>query len=255
MNKDKKWILGIMLLVFLLIIILALFLSKREQPVENPTSGNNEPIINNQNIFKKIDDYNTFFSIQSTINSDSSIDINTSYIVNEIYVNNDYYFIHCDLIEGSNYYKDEYLLLKLDSNSNNYELTKIDENVVDLEKYAKNYNVQPISIINNNNKYMSVQTSILNVLTTYVNYFKKMLLYDVDKAYNMLSDDTKAKYVDINDFKVKHMEIYSNLSSKIFSLNINEEQDNKTKTYYFEDDNRNKITIYEDSIMNFKISY
>ena len=51
----------------------------------------------------------------------------------------------------------------------------------------------------------------------------------------------------------KYPNIYNKLTSKLFSYSTMK-NDGKNK-YAVEDDNRNRIVIYEDGVMNFKISY
>ena len=153
--------------------------------------------------------------------------------------------------ETVDYEKDIYYILIVDSN-NFYELLEVSESIDHLESYAKNYPVKEVNI-NSHKKMESGTTSIERVISVYIEHFKNMIVVDPLAAFNMLSDNTQKKYVGYSDFYNQSIDVYNKLSSKIFGLNQKKEEN--VNIYYIDDNNRNKIIIYEEDIMNFKISY
>lgn len=255
MKKNQKAILGILLVLFLIIAVLAYVFSGKTKETEKPNNSTEEE---KKDRFGLVDDYEEFFSIQSSINDIENVEMDTSYFVQEIYINTIsntyYYFIRITKFAEFDDPVDKYLLLILDKNTDHYELNEINDIISDLESYAKNYNIKEKSI-NSGSMLMRGNGSTKNILTVYLEYFKILLIKDSQAAYNMLADDTKAKYIDYNDFDSNVINIYESLSSGIFSIGSDDTKNDDIKIYSFEDNNRNKITIYEESIMNFKISY
>lgn len=254
MQKNKKIILVILLAIFFVIIILAFILGSR---VKDDNNKINETL-EEKDRFGMVNEYEEFFTIQTTINDIENIEMDSSYFVKEIYINTKaktyYYFIKCVKFSEFEEPTNRYLLLILDKNTNSYDLTEINETIKDIQSYAKNYNIIEKNI-NNTNKILEGNYSDKNILTIYLEYFKKLLIKDSYAAYNMLHEDTRNKYVDYNNFDANVINIYETLSSGIFSISVKEKTEENVKTYSFEDNNRNKIVIYEEGIMNFKISY
>ncbi|MBQ6686943.1 MAG: hypothetical protein IJN03_00275 [Bacilli bacterium] len=255
MQKNKKIILGILLLIFFLIVVIAVVLGNKTGNNENPNTGIETE---EKDRMELVDDYEEFFSVQATINDIDNVEMDSSYVAKEIYIHSisktRYYFIRCIKMSEFDDSTDVYLLLIVDGKNNSYELEEIKEHIDDLQKYAADYNVV-IKNINSSNILLSGSSEPKNVLTSYLEFFKKLLIKDSYAAYNMLHTDTKSKYIDYNDFDANVVNIYQKLSSGIFSYSVKDSNDSEIKTYYFEDDNRNKIVIYEESIMNFKISF
>lgn len=256
MEKTKKIIIITLICIFIFITILVIFLNSHEEDKNNTNNiNNNETTM--KNYFKKVNNYDEFFSIQNTLNNSNQL--NTSYIIQELYLNRigktKYYFINCSELESDvgaeiiDYTKNNYYLIIV--NNNKYQLNKLNE-IEDLENYAKNYKVIEKEITSNNViKKGNIEEE--KMLTIYIEYFKDMLILDTELAYNMLDEETKEDYVNYNDFYNEVINNYNKLSSKIFAYNKQEEDD--INTYYIEDDNRNKIIITEYGIMDFKISY
>ena len=256
MEKTKKIIIITLICIFIFITILVIFLNSHEEDKNNTNNiNNNETTM--KNYFKKVNNYDEFFSIQNTLNNSNQL--NTSYIIQELYLNRigktKYYFINCSELESDvgaeiiDYTKNNYYLIIV--NNNKYQLNKLNE-IEDLENYAKNYKVIEKEITSNNViKKGNIEEE--KMLTIYIEYFKDMLILDTELAYNMLDEETKKDYVNYNDFYNEVINNYNKLSSKIFAYNKQEEDD--INTYYIEDDNRNKIIITEYGIMDFKISY
>lgn len=256
MKNTKRTIIILLIIIFTIISLLAIYLSSKVE--DNPNSGGSINNNINEKSFKKVDTYNEFFSIQNTLNN--SNEINTSYAIHELYLNSigntKYYFIKCSRFisnggtEKTNYDKNIYYLLL--ANNNKYDLIELNDTIDDLESYAKNYEVIDKKV----NSSRSIQKGYANeenIITYYIEYFKNMLIIDTENAYEMLSDETKLNYTSYTNFYNQAINIYNKLSSKVFAYSKKEiDGDN---VYYLEDDNRNKIVIYENEIMNFKISY
>lgn len=222
----------------------------------NSNNGNGESESN----FYLITNYNEFFSIQNAINKQN--DFNTSFVVKEIYIsknnNNKYYFINGSLFvndigeETVDYTESVNYLLIVDNKNNNYKIEQLDDDIKNLERYAKNYDILNKDI-SSGNSLVNSSVNTEQIVTTYIEYFKYMLALDTEQAYEMLTNETKDNYVNYNDFYNQAPDIYNKLTSRLFSYS-KKEQDNKI-VYSAEDNNRNKIKIYENSIMDFKISY
>jgi len=254
MKNGKKTIIITLILIFTFITILVVYLSSK---VENKPHNNINPQ-NNERVVKKVDSYEEFFAIQNTLNSGT--DLNTSYIIEEIVLNKisntNYYFIKCSKFTndfyGENLGYEKNIFYLLISNNGKYQLTEINEEIDDLLYYAKNYLVKDVEI-KSDKTLKKGYASEQNILTLYIEYYKYLLLVDQRLAYNMLDDKTKSDYIDYSNFYNQTLNIYNKLSSKIFAFN--KQEDGDINTYYVEDDNRNKIIITENGIMDFKISY
>lgn len=257
MDKGKKMILIFLgLLMIILLIIICIFNMKRNDDsiIKDPSNPN--PSVTDKN-FARVNDYDEFYGIQKAVND--NININESFIAEEIYANNGnlkYYFINGIIIENNlvtdttNYRNSVNYLVIVDSN-NFYEIKELESNIEDLQGYANNYDFQNKQI-NSNKKFKNISITSEDLLKSYLAYFKNLLINDSLKAYDMLSKETKAKYNNLEDFSNKKYDIYNLLSSNIFSYS---KQDKNETIYFIEDNNRNKITIHETSIMNFKITY
>lgn len=204
--------------------------------IKNVTSNNIYDVINS--------DYETVTYVAKTIyyNPNSSI---TYYFING-------YLTNLTMMEDDyDYYKSVNYLIVVDESSNYYNIIPL-ENDVDIENYAKNYNIREKEITSKT-LMSSYSMSEKNKLSVYITEFLDLMIYDNERAYNMLDDSTKNKYSSYEDFKNQLMEIYDKLSTVIFGFSVKEV--NGEKVYSIIDDKQNKITIYEKNTMNYKISY
>jgi len=206
--------------------------------------------------YKKEKNINTN-NLYNVIKSDYE---NISFIAKEIYYNPNssitYYFVNGYLIdmkmlEEDFYYEGSINYLIIKNKNNNYVIKPLDNNT-NIESIAKSY------VINNkdidNNYRLSFDTiSEESKLTSYITEFMSLLMYDNKRAYQLLDDNTKNKYLGYDDFNSKLVEIYNTLSSKIFSYSSSNK--NGKTIYNIIDDKQNNITIYENNIMDYKIAY
>ena len=156
-----------------------------------------------------------------------------SFISEEIYYNDNsnitYYFIKGYIIESPveegniSYSPNKYYLLIVDMN--NHFVIKPLDNVDNLETYAKSYDIKEVAI-NNNTDFKKQETSDKNRIINYINNFVNLLYLDTSKAYDMLDDETKKQYTNLDSFINDIDNIYSKLFTNFKALNKEENADN-----------------------------
>ena len=196
-------------------------------------------------------------NIYSILNIDFD---SASYVAKEVYYNPDssvtYYFVSGDLTTNS-FIGDEYefqenisFLIIVDEGSNYYVLRPIDvDNLLD---YVENYDLVERDI-NQGGRFSAVDISLENKLSTYLGMFINYLIYNSEEAYSLLTANTRGEYASYDDFASQVLNIYEMLSTRIFSYSSRE--DDGVMIYEIIDDNQNNITIYEEGINDFQISY
>jgi len=174
--------------------------------------------------------------------------------INKMY----YYFVNG---ERQNYsFADEILteeenvnfLIIVDMNNYTYSITPLDitESVFN---YAQTYKMNKDEIsFNKDNVYTTNTVKDEIIATYYIDYFKNMLYLNTEKAYEMLSNDTKAYYETYENFVNNLETIYSNISTNIFSYSVTGE--NGKRTYDIIDKNQRKLKLDERSIMDFIVT-
>ena len=196
-------------------------------------------------------------NIYAIIGSDYGI---TNYVAKEIYYNPDssvtYYFVSGNLTSNSimgdeyEFLEDVCFLIIVDESNSNYILRPIDTS--DLFSYAEDYNMVEREV-ESGATFVEVEVTEANKLSNYLAIFINFLIDNPEEAYNLLDNETKNNYQNYSDFLSQVVDLYQNLSSKVFSYSSEEEDDRVV--YEVVDDNQNKITIYEYHIMDFQISY
>lgn len=282
-------IIGVIIgIISILAIILSFFVKKDKTPDDKPPID--EPTLILKKDIERLNDEDTFFTIQNILNEYyelvtsnssklnnivdpdylknntlSSLNPNNFKVVNftpeKIYYNPGssitYYFITGSvedldmLLDESTFYKNINNLLIVDERTNKYVIRPISNNI-NIEDYAKNYNILEKEITSD---YTFNKTTIKeeNKLTLYLNNYKSLLISDPEKAYSILTDAAKGKYDDYNDFYSNIESIYERLSTKIFG--ISKKENGKQNIYNIIDDNQNNIIIYENNIMDYKIYF
>ncbi len=166
-----------------------------------------------------------------------------------------YYFVNGYVVESTieegtpKYIKDvNYLVIV----ANNKYVIRPLGNVSNLETYAKNYNKLKVEI-NNSTKFSKNNISNDNKVKGYIINFMDLMYYDVNKAYNMLDDQTKEKYPDLNSFINNREVITDNLFTSFWYTNDNEDSD----VFIYKVQNRvgDTITITEYYPNDFKIGF
>lgn len=182
-----------------------------------------------------------------------------NYVVTEIYYNKfsviTYYFVsgylfNATMMSDSYDYnaKTNFILITKDDE---YVLKPLEDNI-DIKKYAENYNIKDIEI-NSNEELDKINVTEKNKLTIYINEFLNLLYLDTQRAYNMLDETTKNKYLNYSDFEMQIDSIYNSISSNIFAYSIVENKNNII--YKIKDKSQNTILITEYNVMNYKIGF
>ncbi|MBQ8902146.1 MAG: hypothetical protein IJY87_03655 [Bacilli bacterium] len=134
---------------------------------------------------------------------------------------------------------------------NGYYVIRPLSNQIEIENYAKNYNIKDIDI-NSKTKLVTTSVSEKNKLITYITEFMNLLILDNERAYNMLDDETKNKYYSYDYFYTQRYDIYNNFSANIFATSKTE---NENIIYSIKDSNQRTIKITEFRIMDYKIGF
>lgn len=123
---------------------------------------------------------------------------------------------------------------------------------VDINEFLERYDFKNDENINSANTYTNVFVVVENKLTTYINEFLTLMFVDSQRAYNMLSDESKDLYGSLDNFNQRLYNIYQSISPVVFSYYVNELDD--YVEYDIIDNNTNRITIYEYNTMNYSIN-
>ena len=145
------------------------------------------------------------------------------------------------------------ILVIIDFNNDCFSVLPI-ANDGDLFTFAQNYMVSPSKRLkrNENNDYNEQTYNDEIISINYIRYFQNMLYLNTPKAYDMLSDDSKAKYPTLEDFSDNLDSIYNNITSRIKSYGTKGE--NGRRTYSVIMYNDIEIIFEEKTIMNFKVT-
>ena len=217
---------------------------------------------NTENVLNLLDeDYKREMGIQANnvFNIVKSNYTSVSYMPMKIYYNADsvvtYYFVNgyaedVNFTENKSlYYNSVNFLIILNKNTKHYSVIPLDDDL-DIEKYAENYELVEKKL--EYNTYTEVETTEEMVLISYLNVFRDLLFLDNERAYQMLSKETKLLYNGIQNFYEHQQEIYDYIPSNIIGY---AKEDNELVSYHILDSQQKKITIYEYHIMDFQISY
>jgi len=183
-----------------------------------------------------------------------------NFTINDVYYNENslitYYFITGDVFNITDYETDNFSYDKnvsfLVIEKNSYYVLIPLKNNIDIKTYSNNYNIKDIEIEKNNN-FVKKEINENNKLINYINYFKNLVIFNPEKAYNMLNEETKLKYSNYDDFYDKSIDIYNNLSTNVFASSKQEYSDRIE--YEIKDQKQNKITIIEYRIYKYTIGY
>lgn len=291
MKNNQKIILILIIPILIFTSFIAIFISSNMEDNDAKVNNtSNKPIINKK--ITKLTNFDELYAVQNTVNTIYSniekptelikyfdndylasnnlnaeniikyLKINKTRIrltIDEIYYNSNsditYYFIKGYIMEYSmnsniDYYKDRYYLLIVDNN-NHYSLRPLD-NVNNLEEYANNYDLKEISI-NNNSKFTKNKIEEENKIIIYINNFINLMYLDTNEAYNMLDEETKKDYSNINSFNSNIENIKNKLFTKFWATSTNENNDHTV--YKVQDKNHNTITITEYYPNEYKIGF
>lgn len=242
MKKNKPIIIAGGILIFLVLIYLITLITK-----STPDTT-----------IKKLTDEEMFYRIQETI---------SNYIIHKDYTSPNYtlknvYYVKDDIttyyhangyivdyvMEDYTYQKDVNFLLVVKGNSYNiYELTSSQK-----ETYLDELNKESYTFTNG----MILEESSFteeSKLDSYISEFITLLSVDNTYAYQLLTTDMKNKYSSYRDFSNKAADIFDRLDTTVKRFNKYSQDD--ATVYKITTENGNTITIYETSIMDYKIEY
>ena len=285
----------IVVIVILLIItsVLAVFLSNRNYPLDNPPVEVENPNI--QKSIVRLKEDSSFFALQKIINDlydniagqnnqivydlleenykkENNITVenavqkmnnnyeSTNYIAEEIYYNPNsdltFYFINGYLVN-----------VPAEEGDIVYYKDKCYLVIVDK---TKNYVIKPLEDnlniqnyannydieamdLSSSNKYSELEVKEKNKLSSYIAIYKRLLYIDTEKAYNMLDDGTKVKFPTIEDFKNNLTNMYNTLFTEFRNVERNELNDRIV--YNATNVDIGTITITEYYPMEYKIGF
>lgn len=280
-NKNNIVVLIIIVMLCIFSLVLYLFFNGNEDikvPTENielVTSGEDEYIliqklinnyygyIQNKNKDELLVILDPIYVKENGITSDNITNIiNTKYENIEFgikdlkrYEHNNLYYYFANgytidtnfLSSNYEYKKDVNFMLIIDKLNSKYLVYPLSDN--DYEGFIKSYDLSSEKTFVT--KYNKEKISTTTKLSIYISRFKAMLKYDVDEAYNMLTNEAK-QIINYNTFKTKADSINDKCSTNIFSYDY--EKSNDSDIYYVVDKELKVITIYEQAPMDFKIS-
>lgn len=195
------------------------------------------------NVFNYVEDISSEISLK--VKGIESVKIKENYL----------YYINGSLVketyDGSEIYNDNYeVVLVYDYDSLTYSIYPI----IDGKANKIIDSIKKISIIvNNDNKIKETELikkeKICSLyLSDYINYIYK----DINKAYELLSDDMKKKeFISVDKFKeyiINNSENISSVADKCLLNNIDDK-----RVYSVIDKNENRYIFTESSIMNYKV--
>lgn len=207
---------------------------------------NNKYIEDNNVTLYNVLDNNKGYSILSVFEARniSSVKIKKDYIY---YINGVIYNINHD---GKEVIDDNFSILVIEDVSNNsYSLYPVDEN-----NYSNVINgFRRISINRNEYNKVTKAEKINNeqICTIYLSNFLSVTFEDIDKSYNLLSDNMKKNYSNKYDYENYINNNFSIMSATAEQCNM--EKINNKRVYTVIDDNSNTYIFIENSIMNYKV--
>ena len=273
MKKENKIVYSIITLLFMGVLICLYFLKDKDDTntkdeVTSVVSGDKFKILENQN---------TFFSLQDSINTyyenidneeyiskiiiDEKENIDNydslSYIMNKAYYqkldNSVVYFVSGYLIkqsyieESANYIDNvSYFIYE---KNNTIRLKRIEAD--NLEIYISNIYYEGNINLKDGQKFTTKSVSDENKLSFYISNFINLLINSPKSAYSYLDNNMLKYYDKYGVFSSKINDFYSKMTPVIFSYSVSNVDGNNV--YKIVDNNQNDIVITETSIMDYKI--
>lgn len=202
--------------------------------------------------------YNNNITVNNVLSVLDNSYEDTSYIAKDIqyiegenityYIINGYLLNQIIVTEELQYNSDVNFMVIIKNNT--YAIYPLQD--VDINEFLERYDFKNDENINSANTYTNVFVVVENKLTTYINEFLTLMFVDSQRAYNMLSDESKDLYGSLDNFNQRLYNIYQSISPVVFSYYVNELDD--YVEYDIIDNNTNRITIYEYNTMNYSIN-
>lgn len=202
--------------------------------------------------------YNNNITVNNVLSVLDNSYEDTSYIAKDIqyiegenityYIINGYLLNQIIVTEELQYNSDVNFMVIIKNNT--YAIYPLQD--VDINEFLERYDFKNDENINFANTYTNVFVVVENKLTTYINEFLTLMFVDSQRAYNMLSDESKDLYGSLDNFNQRLYNIYQSISPVVFSYYVNELDD--YVEYDIIDNNTNRITIYEYNTMNYSLN-
>ena len=202
--------------------------------------------------------YNNNITVNNVLSILDNSYEDTSYIAKDIqyiegenityYIINGYLLNQIIVTEELQYNSDVNFMVIIKNNT--YAIYPLQD--VDINEFLERYDFKNDENINFANTYTNVFVVVENKLTTYINEFLTLMFVDSQRAYNMLSDESKDLYGSLDNFNQRLYNIYQSISPVVFSYYVNELDD--YVEYDIIDNNTNRITIYEYNTMNYSLN-
>lgn len=226
--------------------------------ISNIASDNNEAVydlldnkyieknnINTDNVLDVVGDY----SILSSFSADSMsfVQVKDNFIY---YVKGSIYESGYD--ESRTLIDDDFsVIISTDSNNTSFSLYLVNN---------RNYkgiinNIKNVNIINNGNNNIS-KLELINkesVCAIYLTDFVNNISMDIEKSYDLLSDDMKKIYTSIDSFKEYIGNNFNLITTSGDKCKLDNIEDNRVYTVI--DSNNNTYVFTEETIMNYKVDF
>ncbi len=280
MRKENKFV-YVLIFMFLIGIVICLVLLKKQNNNTNTDKNvedTKEEVVLSGDKFKLVDDQNMYFSLQKAINlyySNLSNEMyinkiiidepeefdnleNISYSMTKAYFQNiddttcAYivcgYNLEYSYIEDGAKYVDNvcYFIYKA---SNTIRLKRLD--IDNIDTFVSNLYYKGYINLERGASFSESTTSNEAKLSIYLSNFINLIINKPEVAYEYLDSDMQSNLGSYDNFLLRVADIYDKISPVIFNYIVNEV--NGVKVYTVVDDNRNDITIKENSFMDYKL--
>ena len=292
-KNNKKIIIIIIVIILIITSLLAVIISMNINDDETPNNNvHNTPVLNKEisrlndsdeyfaaqntiNYFYDIREQNNSKELLTLLNEDYVIsngiteanileyvtleNENVNFYAEEIYYNAKsnitYYFLKGYIIGDSfikeDTYNDNIYFLVIVDMDKNYSIMPL-KNINNIEEYAKSYDIKE-TYINNNTLFAETKLKEQDKVINYINNFSDLMFLDLNKAYNMLDNDTKKLYANVNSFGNDRGNIYNRLFTTFYATSTKENDDNIV--YKVQNKNGDTITITEYYPNDYKIGF
>lgn len=278
---------GYFILLVLLMLFLLIFFVIVKYNAKNDETVQEGPVLENDHVIENITNRNLYISVEKYVNllidclNDNNEEIlnyylDESLIGKELELINDYqsnqYIIdsikYIDnannitvFIEVSLYYnnskKNMYLINKIDMDNNAFSFNILSKSkyIEESEKILSKVDHKYIIDQNDYNEFKMDVVNDLNMCAYYLSDYKKKINYDINKAYNSLSEENRYKTLEeYKDYVNDNKDLINNgYIVKYNGENLN--SSNNAMRYYCEDSNGKVYTFEEKSLNEYDLSF
>ena len=254
--EKKNLLVGIIIILIVFLISVLIVFNNTSKDIEK----SNAFIIKNSN-FNLVKNNNNFFNIQQNINDYLSKLNGDNYFA-------DYMYEYCfetkciylisgleqknifSINENELAFEKHNFKIERDTRKNIFNIETVD---IDLDKYLSTFTTRSdfeiVGEFTYRDHIFTEETKLSNYLARYVNY----LMYDKERAYNLLTENMKNYYISYENFDLNREYLISNIKTTIFTYY--KVKNGSSTVYYITDSELSKINIYEKDIMDFEIEF